>query len=393
MKYDFDTVIERQNTNSVKWDMAEELVGEKDVLPLWVADMDFQSPPPVIEALRKRVEHGIFGYTVVPDSCYEAIINWMKKRHGWEVEKEWIIFTSGIVAAFHWVVRAYTHPGDSIIVQPPVYYPFFKAVKNNGRLVVENQLKHEHGQYEIDFDDLEEKINSQTKVLILCNPHNPVGRVWTREELTRLAALCLKHHVVICSDEIHSDLLFQGYRHTPTAMISEEIARNTVTCIAANKTFNIAGLKTGVVIISDQRLREEFLNTKRSIGVGSCNLFGIIATEAAYAYGEEWLEQLLDYLQGNLEFLMHFIKEKIPQIKVVQPEGTYLAWLDCRGLRLDDAALKDFMLKKAKVWLNDGPGFGNGGSGFQRINLACPRSILEEALRRIEKAVNTSKLS
>lgn len=393
MKYDFDTVIERQNTNSVKWDIAEELVGEKDVLPLWVADMDFQSPPPVIEALRKRVEHGIFGYTVVPDSCYEAIINWMKKRHGWEVEKEWIIFTSGIVAAFHWVVRAYTHPGDSIIVQPPVYYPFFKAVKNNGRLVVENQLKHEHGQYEIDFDDLEEKINSQTKVLILCNPHNPVGRVWTREELTRLAALCLKHHVVICSDEIHSDLLFQGYRHTPTAMISEEIARNTVTCIAANKTFNIAGLKTGVVIISDQRLREEFLNTKRSIGVGSCNLFGIIATEAAYAYGEEWLEQLLDYLQGNLEFLMHFIKEKIPQIKVVQPEGTYLAWLDCRGLRLDDAALKDFMLKKAKVWLNDGPGFGNGGSGFQRINLACPRSILEEALRRIEKAVNTSKLS
>lgn len=393
MKYDFDKVIERQNTNSVKWDMAEELVGEKDVLPLWVADMDFQSPPPVIEALRKRVEHGIFGYTVVPDSCYEAIINWMKKRHGWEVEKEWIIFTSGIVAAFHWVVRAYTHPGDSIIVQPPVYYPFFKAVKNNGRLVVENQLKHEHGQYEIDFDDLEEKINSQTKVLILCNPHNPVGRVWTREELTRLAALCLKHYVVICSDEIHSDLLFQGYRHTPTAMISEEIARNTVTCIAANKTFNIAGLKTGVVIISDQRLREEFLNTKRSIGVGSCNLFGIIATEAAYAYGEEWLEQLLDYLQGNLEFLMHFIKEKIPQIKVVQPEGTYLAWLDCRGLRLDDAALKDFMLKKAKVWLNDGPGFGNGGSGFQRINLACPRSILEEALRRIEKAVNTSKLS
>ena len=390
MTYDFDTIIERRNTQSFKWDLAGTLMGEKDVLPLWVADMDFQCPPAVLEAIQRRAEHGIYGYTVTPDSSYQAIINWMKKRHGWNIQKEWIVFTPGVVSGFHWAVRAYTHPGDSVIVQTPVYYPFFKAVKFNGCQIVENQLKFRNGQYEIDFDDLERKFDVRTKVLLLCSPHNPVGRVWTPAELARLANLCLEHHVVLCSDEIHSDLIFRGYRHTPTAMISEEIARHTVTCAAPNKTFNIAGLQSGYVIISNPLLREAFVNAKQNIGMGNmANIFGVAAMEAAYAQSEEWLEQLLEYLQGNLEFLLEFVNTRIPKIKVIKPEGTYLVWLDCRALRLEGEQLKQFMLKNAKVWLNDGAEFGSGGAGFQRLNLACPRSILAEALQRIEQAVNT----
>ncbi|GAK60430.1 aminotransferase class I and II [Candidatus Vecturithrix granuli] len=390
MHYDFDTIIERRNTQSFKWDLAETLVGEKDVLPLWVADMDFQCPPAVIEAIQRRAGHGIYGYTAVPDSCYQAIINWMKKRHGWNIEKEWIVLTPGVVSGFHWAVRAYTHPGDSVIVQTPVYYPFFKAVKFNGCQMVENQLKFSNGQYEIDFDDLARKFDSRTKVLLLCSPHNPVGRVWTRPELARLANLCLEHNVVLCSDEIHADLIFRGYRHTPTAMISDEIAAKTITCAAANKTFNIAGLQTGFVIISDPVLRDAFVNTKQNLGISSMsNIFGVEAMEAAYSGGEEWLEQLLDYLQNNLEFLLEFVNTRIPKIKVIKPEGTYLVWLDCRALGLEGDHLKQFMLKKAKVWLNNGAEFGSGGAGFQRLNLACPRSILAEALQRIEQAVKT----
>ena len=390
MQYNFDKIIDRRNTHSFKWDMAETLVGEKDVLPLWVADMDFECPPAVIKAIQHRAQHGIYGYTAVPDSCYQAIINWMKQRHGWDIQKEWIVQTPGVVSGFHWVVRACTTPGDSVIVQTPVYYPFFKAVKFNGCQMVENQLQYVNGRYEIDFDDLERKFDSRTKVLLLCSPHNPVGRVWTRDELTRLANLCREHNVVVCSDEIHSDLIFRGYRHTPTAMISEEIASNTITCMAPNKTFNIAGLQSGFVIISDPLLREAFIKTKQNLGIGElANVFGITAMEAAYKHGEDWLEQVLDYLQGNLEFLLEFVNTRIPKIKVVKLEGTYLAWLDCRGLNLNQEDLKNFMLKQAKVWLNDGSTFGSGGVGFHRLNLACPRSILEDALQRIEQAAKT----
>ncbi|PIE32717.1 cystathionine beta-lyase [candidate division KSB3 bacterium] len=387
MIYDFDTIIERRNTNSYKWDTAEQRVGDKDVLPLWVADMDFQAPPAVLDTLRERVEHGILGYTMTPDSCYEAIIEWMRKRHGWNIQQEWIVFTSGVVPAFFWAVRAYTEPGDSVIVQPPVYYPFFKAVTNNGRQLIENPLRYVGGRYEIDFDKLERQFTPRTKLFLLCSPHNPVGRVWTKEELTRVAELCLKHNVLCCSDEIHADLILSDKRHIPTAMLSDEIARNTVTCSAANKTFNIAGLSTGFMIISDPERRAAFHRIKEEIGIGMSNLFGVIATEAAYRHGEEWLEQLLKYLRGNLEFLIRFFEERIPQIKVVRPEGCYLAWLDCRELRFNDDELKDFMLKEAKVWLNNGPMFGEGGSGFHRLNFACPRSTMQEGLERIEKAV------
>ncbi len=389
MQYDFDRAIERRGTSSYKWDLTEKLVGEKDALPLWVADMDFQSPVPVIHALRQRVEHGIFGYTTVPDSCYEAIITWMERRHGWEIKQEWIVFTAGIVPAFFWTVKAYTSPGDEVLVQPPVYYPFFKAVTTNGCRLVENELRYHNGKYEIDFDDLEQKLASpRTKVFIFCSPHNPVGRVWTREELDRLAKLCLKHEVILCSDEIHSDLIFQGARHIPSAMLSEESARNTVTCMAANKTFNIAGLSTGFTIVPDRKLRNDFFRARESTGVNMQNIFGILATEVAYSEGEEWLEQLLEYLQGNLEFLSRFFEDRIPKIRVVKPEGCFLAWLDCRELGMNDIDLKNFMLQDAKVWLNDGPVFGKGGSGFQRVNFACPRTILTEALTRIERAVN-----
>ncbi|MBD3307525.1 putative C-S lyase [candidate division KSB3 bacterium] len=388
MHYDFDTVIDRRNTNCYKWDLAEKMVGTQDVLPLWVADMDFQSPPAVIDALKNRVEHGIFGYTAIPDSCYEAVINWMHTRHGWKIEKDWIVFTPGVVSAFHWAVKAYTHPGDNVVVQPPVYFPFFKAVNFNGCHLNENQLRYENGTYRIDFDDLEQRLESRTKLLLFCTPHNPVGRVWTREELTRLAELCLERNIILCSDEIHSDIIFRDACHIPTATLSQDIAQNTVTCSAANKTFNIAGLKTGFMIIPNPRLREEFLHAQQSTGVSSSSLFGGIATDAAYTHGEPWLQQLLQYLEDNLTFLEQFLSERIPQIKLVRPEGTYIAWLDCQALGLDDDGLKNFMLHEANVWLNDGPTFGNGGSGFQRLNFGCPRSILAEALQRIETAVN-----
>jgi cystathionine beta-lyase len=390
MKYDFDKVIDRRNTCSFKWDMAEKLVGEKDVLPLWVADMDFQSPAPVIEAIKKRAEHGIFGYTVIPDSCYESVIGWMKKRHHWEVQKEWIIFTPGVVPVLHWAVMTYTHPGDKVILQPPVYPPFFKAVRFSGRQLVENPLKYENGRYIMDFEGFEKLCDSRTKLLILCSPHNPVGRVWTREELTRLGELCLKHHVIICSDEIHSDLVFKGSTHIPTASLSEEIAQITVTCSAPNKTFNLAGFGPGFVIIPNKQLFDNFSNVQQNVGSHPelVNLFSILATEIAYTHGEEWLVQVMAYLQDNLEFLIEYIERYIPKIKAIRPEGTYLVWLDCRELRMNDVELKNFMLKQARVWLNDGPTYGSGGSGFQRLNFACPRSILEEALKKIKQAVN-----
>ncbi len=389
MKYDFDKLIERHNTCSFKWDMAEKLVGESDVLPLWVADMDFQSPAAVLEALKKRIEHGIFGYTAIPDSCYDAVVGWMKKRHNWSVKKEWITFTSGVVPALHWSVMAYTHPGDKVIIQPPVYYPFFKAARFTGRQLIENSLKYENRRYVMDFEELEKQFDSRTKLFILCSPHNPVGRVWTREELTKLGELCLKYNVVICSDEIHSDLVFKNSTHIPTASISDEIAQITVTCSAPTKTFNFVGTGLGFVIIPNKRLFNEFSNIQNNVGYESelGNLFGILATEIAYSHGEEWLDQVLDYLQGNLEFLTGYIERNIPEIKVIQPEGTYLIWLDCRALGMNDTELKDFLVKQAKVWLNDGPMFGSKEEGFQRINIGCPRSILEEALKRIEQAV------
>lgn len=388
MDNNFDTVLDRRHTNSVKWDLADELTGVPDVLPMWVADMDFPAPEPVLDALRRRIDHGILGYSMIPESCYEAVMAWAQQRHNWTLEKEWIVFTSGVVPAIHHLVMAWTQPGDRVVVQPPVYYPFFKAARVNQCEMVENPLRLAEGRYLMDFDQLEQVLDDRAKVLVLCSPHNPVGRLWTPQELTRLGELCLKHDVLVCSDEIHWDLALYDHRHTPTASVSEAIAQNTITLIAPNKTFNLAGVSIAMAIIPNPRLRERFVRMQAELGIHvHGNLLGAIAAEAAYRHGAAWLDELRLYIQGNLEFLQEYLAQQLPQLRLVPPEGTYLAWLDCRALGLDDAELKRFMLCDGKVWCNDGPTFGPGGSGFQRLNLACPRSILRQALERLERAV------
>jgi cysteine-S-conjugate beta-lyase len=395
MKYNFDEVCDRKNTGCIKWDNVRTIFGSEDVIPMWVADMDFPVAQPIVEALQRRASHPFYGYTQAEPSVVEAVVERMQRKYGWKIEPEWIVFTPGVVSALHVAVRTLTHPGDEIILQEPVYYPFFPAVKASGCQVVTNSLKLINGRYEMDFDDLESKflpksgmmpMPNRVKAIILCNPQNPVSRLWNKEELTRLGQIVIRYGATVISDEIHCEILFKGYRHTPFASISEEFAQNSIVCMAPSKTFSLAGLETSTIIIPNKKLRGEYINTRMGILPGP-NLFGYAALEAAYRYGDEWLDQVLDYLQGNLEFLTGYFAKKIPEIKVIQPQGTYLIWLDCRQLGLDNLALKRFMREKAKVGLDDGFLFGLGGSGFQRMNIACPRSILAEALQRIEKAV------
>jgi cystathionine beta-lyase len=388
LKYDFNRVIERKGTSSVKWDYTEEIFGEKDIIPMWVADMDFEAPAEVIEALEKRAEHGAYGYTEKPESYYQSIMDWMGRRHGWEIKKEWICHSPGVVPALNMLIMALTKPGDSILVQSPAYHLFFSTVRNNGREILNSPLRLENGKYIMDYEELEKKLSTGVNVMFLSNPQNPVGRVWGRGELERLGELCRKYNTVIISDEIHSDLLYKGYKHTPLASISDTIAENTITLMAPSKTFNIAGLAASVAIISNKELRDKFNSIIENIGIGSANIFGLTALEAAYRHGEDWLEELMEYLRGNYDFLVEYIESRIPGIKVVKPEGTYLVWLDCRGLGMDDNELKKFMIHTAKIGLDEGLKFGAGGEGHQRMNIACPRSTLEEGLRRLEKAVN-----
>ncbi len=387
MKYDFDRVIERRHTHSSKWDLGEEIFKGKNLLPMWVADMDFATAPCVVDALKKVAERGIFGYPYRPRSYKEAIKGWMERRHGWGIDTDWLTYSPGVVTALNLCILSYTQPGDSVIIQPPVYYPFSRCIENNGRRVENNPLRYENGRYVMDFDDLDKRASARARMMILSSPHNPVGRVWTREELEKVGEFCVKNDIVLVSDEIHSDLIYKGQRHVPTASISGEISRQTVTCMAPSKTFNLAGLKTSSIIISNPRLRRLYNTMLANLSLGMDNSFGMAALEAAYTGGDEWLDELLVYLQANMEFTLKYFREKIPRIEALASEGTYLLWLDCRKLGLDPAALNDFMLKKAKVWLDEGPLFGPGGEGFQRINIGCPRSILEEGLGRIEKAV------
>ncbi len=389
MKYDFDKIIDRRNSNSAKWDNVEHLFGSKDVLPMWVADMDFDAPAPVIEALQKRAGEGIYGYLKRPDSYYDAVIDWVKRRHGWNIDREWITFSPGVVCGISVAILALSQQGDEIITQPPVYYPFFRIIKNNGRQLVYNPLSLVDGRYRMDFDDLQEKAGPRAKMMILCNPHNPVGRVWERDDLERVGEFCLENKIILISDEIHSDLVFEGHAHVPTASISEDISQNTITCMAPSKTFNLAGLKSSAIIIPNKDIRRSFDLMLENISIRMDNIFGAVALESAYRYGEEWLEQLLEYLAGNLKFTRDFLDKKIPGIKAMDLEGTYLLWLDCQGLGLTDEALKELMDKEAMVGLDEGPMFGPGGEGFQRMNIACPRATLEEGLRRIEKAVKS----
>jgi cystathionine beta-lyase len=383
VKYNFDNYFERRGTGCFKWDFTEIIFGEKDILPMWVADMDFPSPQPVIDALRNRAEHGAFGYPARTQSYYDSIINWMYQRHGWSIKKEWIAYSPGVVPALSMSVIALTNPGDKVLVQSPVYYPFFSAIKANGRELINNPLRFENNSYKIDFEDLERKLSSSVKLMIFCNPHNPVGRVYTLEELKQIGELCIKYNTTILSDEIHSDIVYKGYKHIPIASICEEFAQNTVTCMAPSKTFNIAGLSTAEVIIANEKLRSDYTRIIEGIGINTSNIFGIVGLEAAYRFGGEWLEQLIDYIEGNVDFLDSYLKSKIPFIKMIKPEGTYLAWLDCRGLGMDQNTLKRFMANEAHVGLNNGTAFGECGEGFMRINLGCPRSILKQALERI----------
>ena len=391
--YDFDTVIDRLPTSSSKWSYRKQRTGVEDVLPMWVADMDFACAPEIVEALKARAAHPLYGYTTRPDEWFNSLIGWMKRRHGWDgIQRDWIGFSPGVVAGFNMTIQAYSHPGDKVILQPPVYYPMKMAIENNGRQMVENPLKIVNSRYVMDYEDLEKKIDGRTKMIILCSPHNPVGRVWKREELRQLVEVCEKKDIVIVSDEIHLDLILGKNKHTCTATVSEEAMQRTVTLLAPSKTFNVAGLSNSSAIISNKKLRDDFLNVTQSHGIHFANTFGMVAQEAAYTRGEAWLEELLTYLRGNLKYLEDFLAKKIPGLKVYPLEGTYLAWVDCTSLGLDDEALKEFMLKKAKLWLDEGTMFGSGGSMFMRINIACPRSILKMALERLEKAVKELKV-
>lgn len=385
-KYNFDEIVSRKGTNSLKYDALDRFFKSDDVLPLWVADMDFKTPDFVVNAIKKRIEHEIFGYTFRPDSYYQAIIDWMKRRHQWEIQKEWISFSPGVVAGLTFAIETFSKPGDEVVVQPPVYFPFFDSVKGTKRKMVENPLKIENGRYTFDLEDLKSKISANTKLLLLCNPQNPGGMVYSRQELTELANICLENKITIISDEIHSDLIFKGNKHIPLAGISEKVAKNCVILMAPSKTFNVAGFSSSIVIIPD---KIKFARYERAIGVGHLgmgNIFGTIAMEAAYTFGDQWLDQMVDYLWENYLLLENFIKEKLPKVKVMKPEGTYLIWLDFREYGMNNRELSEFATEKAKVALNDGGRFGTGGEGFLRINIGCPRSILEEALQRLEKA-------
>ncbi|WOV82989.1 pyridoxal phosphate-dependent aminotransferase [Sporosarcina jeotgali] len=389
MKYNFDTVIDRMKSSSVKWDGAEGLFGEKDLLPLWVADMDFKVPDEVSKAVADKAAHGIFGYTIREESYYQSIIDWMKTRHNWAVEKEWICHSPGVVTALSLAVQAFTEPGDKVIVQPPVYYPFMKVTETNNREVVYNPLVNNNGTYEMDFDDLVSKIDESVKVLMLCNPHNPGGFVWKKEELQRLGDICMKYGIIVISDEIHSDLVFRKGSHIPFASISEQFAQRSITCTAPSKTFNLAGLQTSNIIIPNEELREKFSAETDRNSIGMPNSFGPVATEAAYSHGVQWLDEVLEYVAGNLKYVTEYFAEHIPALKVLPLEATYLAWIDCRGLGMTPEELETFFLSKAHVALNQGKAFGPGGEGFVRMNLACSRSIIEKAAQQIKEAVDS----
>ncbi|MGD8455685.1 MAG: MalY/PatB family protein [Anaerolineales bacterium] len=399
MKYDFDREIDRRGTQSVKWeyvpnedhssiDPTEQFFGEERMLPMWVADMDFPAPPAVIEALEARARHGIFGYTTPADSYFQAVEDWMRRRHGWEIDRRWIVTTPGVIPGLKTMVRTFSARGEKVLIQPPVYHPFYHVIDDNERGLATNPLIYENTAYRMDYEDLEEKLSDPlVKMVILCNPHNPIGRVWNKEELIRLGELCLAHDVLVVSDEIHCDLLFKGVAFTPFATLGEAFAQNAIICTAGSKTFNLAGLHHSNIIIPNPDLREGFKKTLERSSTFGNNLFGLAALEAAYSQGEEWLDQLLDYLDENRQYLEDYIAEFIPQIKVVKPEGTYLIWLDCRELGLDKVGLEKFMREEARLYLDEGYIFGPEGEGFERMNIACPRSILVDALARLKGAV------
>lgn len=400
MTFNFDEEINRFDTHCMKWefefvdeqaaqsDRANPQHGDERLLPLWVADMDFRSPPAVVEALEERAAHGVFGYSIPADCYYEAVQDWMVRRYGRSINRDWLVITPGVNTAMKMLVQTFTSPGDKVILQPPVYHPFYHAVEDNCRIVARNSLILNGSRYEMDFDDLAKKAaDPKTRLAFLCSPHNPVGRVWTPQELSRFGQICRENDVLVISDEVHADLIYDGNNFTSYATISDDFARESITCTAPSKTFNLAGLKLSNIIVQNEELRQQFAQTLKRCGIGSPNAFAIVAAEAAYCYGDEWLEAVMDYIEDNFRFLKAYLSEHLPQVRVIEPEGTYLVWVDFSALGLDPNERTALLMNEAKVWLNEGQTFGPEGADFERINIACPRSILADALERIKTAV------
>ncbi len=392
MPVDFDTVPNRRGTNCFKYDFAREMGMSEDVLPLWVADMDFPTAPAVLERLHALAEHGIFGYTGVKDAYFSAVHNWYAQRFGWETQRSWLVTTPGVVFAIAIAIRAFTQKGDAILIQQPVYYPFADKVTENDRQLVVNPLILKNGRYEMDFADMERKIaDNHVKMLLLCSPHNPVGRVWTKEELLRVGEICQKYGVLVVSDEIHADFTYAGHTHRVFASVKSEFADFTITCTAPSKTFNLAGLQNSNIFIPNRQLRHAYKKELSACGCGGTNCMGMAACQAAYEAGADWLEQLKQYLAGNLAYVRQFLREKLPDIALIEPEGTYLVWLDLRKLGLTEQQQRQLIVQDAKLWLDTGTLFGQGGEGFERINIACPRATIEQAMQRLERAVHKTR--
>ncbi|MDY5661020.1 MAG: MalY/PatB family protein [Coriobacteriales bacterium] len=391
-RYDFDQLHDRKNTSSIKYDAAPLLGKKEGLFPLWVADMDFPTAQPVIDTLVERAKNGIFGYEFASPAYFAAVQGWMFDHFGWEADLKWIVRTPGVVAALATAVRAFTKPGDAVLVQPPVYYPFFSDVTQNGRTLVTSPLVYEDGRYRMDFDDFERTITDNgVKLFLLCNPHNPVGRAWTRGELERVAEICGRHGVIVASDEIHEDFARPGHEHVVYASVSESAARSCIVCTAPSKTFNLAGLQTSNVFIPNPTLRKRFKAEYKSGGLDEANAFGLVAAQAAYEHGADWLAQLKSYLEDNLAFVREFLDTRLPMLKLVEPESTYLLWIDCSALGLNDDELQRLIEDEAGLWLDMGTMFGEGGSGFVRVNIACPRSTLEQAFAALARALPSQK--
>lgn len=382
-----DSIFNRKNTNSYKWDFLKERFGSDDILPLWVADMDFKSPEKVLEKMEEISINGFFGYTFKNENFYNSIINWIYRKHNWKIEKENIFTTHGVVNGLSAAINTLTNENDKIIIQTPVYYPFFHVIENNRREILRNPLVIENGEYKIDFDNLNKIIDDKTKIFILCSPHNPVGRVWNKSELDQIADFVLKNNLILLSDEIHADLIFKSHKHIPIANISKDIANKTITFMAPSKTFNLPGLETSFAIIENEEYIEKFNNTINAWSIGGNNIYGIFATQTAYNHGEEWLKDVLDYIHENYIYLKEFFSKNMPQIETYPLEGTYLMWINCNKLNMSNEELDKFFIEEVKVGLNPGHIFGEEGNGFQRINIACPRKNLEIFANNFLKAI------
>lgn len=387
MNYNFDKSIDRLNTSSLKYDFSKERNMPNDILPMWVADMDFSTPQEVIEAIIKRTSHGIFGYSEPKEEYFNAIHNWFLNHFNWDIKSEWIVKSPGIVTAIALAVRAFTNERDKVIIQTPVYYPFYSVIEENNRVIVKNPLIYNNdNKYQIDFDDFENKIvKNKAKLFILCSPHNPIGRVWKSEELKKICDICQKYNVIVISDEIHADFTYQGYSHNIFANLNKDYMDNIVTCTAPSKTFNLAGLQISNIIISNKNLRERFKKELDKIGYSQLNTLGLVACESAYLYGDEWLSQLKLYLEENLNYIRKYLQDNLPKIKLVEPEGTYLIWLDFENLELTDKEIDNIIINECKLWFDTGKMFGDEGSGFQRINIACPRKTIIQAMDSLYK--------